>query len=203
MRFVESTELNESWHSPKYDGYQGYSMSANRSIYIPRLRSKREMFITTFGYISIRSGSWQYIPVQRQYRKCTFYYYFWYRISCQICNNPGNHTIFGFCHDSLNLVNSVKYICCVGERKGNRIQCILPCDRSSIIVHLSFFEMWKVGLRKGYQNKTRMHSSRMRTTRSLTISRSIQWGSAHPPDADPPGCRPPPLWTEGQIHVKT
>ena len=45
-----------------------------------------------------------------------------------------------------------------------------------------------------------MYSSRRRTARSLTISRSIQWGSAQPPlDPDPPsrmqtphpGCRPP------------
>ena len=46
--------------------------------------------------------------------------------------------------------------------------------------------------------KTRMHFSRMRTARLLTISCSARrGGSAHPPDADPPldpilpGCRPP------------
>ena len=39
---------------------------------------------------------------------------------------------------------------------------------------------------------TRMHSSRMHTAPSLTVSRNI-WGEvcAAPLDADPPGCRPP------------
>ena len=35
-------------------------------------------------------------------------------------------------------------------------------------------------------DKTRMHSSRTHTARSLTVSHSIPWGSAQPP-----GCRPP------------
>ena len=54
---------------------------------------------------------------------------------------------------------------------------------------------------------TRMHFSRMRTARSLTVSRSMQWGrgvcptslntdppaGCRPPDVDPlPGCRTPP-----------
>ena len=41
-------------------------------------------------------------------------------------------------------------------------------------------------------DKTRMHSSRMRTARLLTVSRSIQWGgSAHPPPPRPPMQTPP------------
>ena len=55
---------------------------------------------------------------------------------------------------------------------------------------------------------TRIHSSRMRTARSLTVSRSIQSegvsAQAPPPMQTPPGCRPPaadPLWTEGMTHA--
>ena len=55
--------------------------------------------------------------------------------------------------------------------------------------------------------RTRMHTSRMRTVRSLTVSRSIGGGLPnrspqmqtpgwmHSPDADPPGCRPPQMQT--------
>ena len=59
-----------------------------------------------------------------------------------------------------------------------------------------------------------MHSSRMPTARSLTISRSIPGrGSAHPPpDVYPPNAYPPghvmhavkpllPQWTEGITHA--
>ena len=45
--------------------------------------------------------------------------------------------------------------------------------------------------------KTRMHSSRIRTARLLTVSRSIPWGEGglpNPPDADPLlDADPPPL----------
>ena len=54
--------------------------------------------------------------------------------------------------------------------------------------------------------KTRMHSSRMRTTRSLTVSRIIRLGgSAQPPRYSgcglPPPPPPPPPWTEGMTQV--
>ena len=40
--------------------------------------------------------------------ECALYYYHCQRICCQIGNTSGNITIFKFCHDSLNLLNSVK-----------------------------------------------------------------------------------------------
>ena len=60
-------------------------------------------------------------------------------------------------------------------------------------------------------NITRMHCSRMRTARLLTIPRSIpciiQEGlPTPPPETDPPGCRPPWMltlpWTEWLTRVK-
>ena len=55
------------------------------------------------------------------------------------------------------------------------------------------------------ENETRMHSSKMRIARSLTVSRSI-WGECLP-NPNHPGCNPspppPPLWTEWQTGVKT
>ena len=61
---------------------------------------------------------------------------------------------------------------------------------------------------------TRMHSSRMRTTRSMTVCRSIPEGglsAQHPWMQTPWSCdlwcmlgnQPPPLWTEWQTVVKT
>ena len=71
---------------------------------------------------------------------------------------------------------------------------------------------------KSYKQKgkkeTRIHSSRMRTAHSLTISRSIRWEGVYPTpnppgcrtpllDADPPpGCRPfPPLREQNDRQV--
>ena len=36
-------------------------------------------------------------------------YYYWDRNYVQIGSDSGNYTIFGFCHDLLNLLNSVTF----------------------------------------------------------------------------------------------
>ena len=82
------------------------------------------------------------------------------------------------------------------------------CSKNSISALPGKIVFW-------YILKTRMHSSRMHTTRLLTISRSIRWGwgvvCPTPLDADHPSpmqtpsprCRPPRTpWTEWHTHVK-
>ena len=70
---------------------------------------------------------------------------------------------------------------------------IVVYNFSFVITYILMAHSFKVEIRA-----TRMHSSRMRTARSLTVSCSIQGrgGSVQTPtlDADYPGCTPnPPL----------
>ena len=54
-------------------------------------------------------------------------------------------------------------------------------------------------------DKTRMHSSRMRTGRSSSRPGGLHQpppGAGTPPGPDPPGSRHPALWTESQMPVK-
>ena len=77
------------------------------------------------------------------------------------------------------------------------------------LLRVSFLESI---LSLGLFYRTRMHSSRMRTARSLIVSRSIRLGARglpNPLDVDPPDAAPPGrlplgrllLWTEGMTHT--
>ena len=107
--WIAFTQFNASWRGPKV-GWSAGMQFIQQKMYIPRWIIKNENF---YHYVSLGilftmlHGNW-YLS---RGRKKTYFPLMLLGMSLLLDRQcPWCHTTFGFCHDSLNLVNSAKII---------------------------------------------------------------------------------------------